>query len=175
MIEKMTKYSFILLSGETEEFLKWLQSKGVVDVSRSVKPVDEKSSQMFDKIASVRKTISILEALDYSKDPDYDRIREGSGSVVIEGCKAKNTLGAVSRLDELKSELSDATRQLKDVTPWGEYDKEALKAVKGLKIRYYCVSKKVYDPEWENDWAIVRVNEDNKNIWFVTVAPEDAE
>lgn len=175
MIEKMTKYSFILLSGETEEFLKWLQSKGVVDVSRSVKPVDEKSSQMFDKIASVRKTISILEALDYSKDPDYDRIREVSGSVVIEGCKAKNTLGAVSRLDELKSELSDATRQLKDVTPWGEYDKEALKAVKGLKIRYYCVSKKVYDPAWENDWAIVRVNEDNKNIWFVTVAPEDAE
>ena len=92
MIEKMTKYSFILLSGETEEFLKWLQSKGVVDLSRSVKPVDEKSSQMFDKIASVRKTISILEALDYSKDPDYDRIREVSGSVVIEGCKAKNTL-----------------------------------------------------------------------------------
>ena len=81
MIEKMTKYSFILLSGETEEFLKWLQSKGVVDVSRSVKPVDEKSSQMFDKIASVRKTISILEALDYSKDPDYDRIREVSGSL----------------------------------------------------------------------------------------------
>ena len=175
MIEKMTKYSFILLSGETEEFLKWLQGKGVVDVSRSVKPVDEKSSQMFDKIASVRKTLSILESLDYTKDPDYDKIREASSSIVIEGCKSQNTLGAVSRLEELKSELEDAGRQLKETAPWGEYDKAALESVKGVRIRYYRVAKKAYDPAWEAEWAIVKVGDDGKNIWFVTVAPEDAE
>ena len=35
MIEKMTKYSFILLSGKTEEFLRRLQQLGLVDIARS--------------------------------------------------------------------------------------------------------------------------------------------
>ena len=39
MVDKMMKYSFILLSGESEEFLKQLQELGVVDISRSTKPV----------------------------------------------------------------------------------------------------------------------------------------
>ena len=35
MVDKMMKYSFILLSGETEGFLNKLQEMGVVDVTRS--------------------------------------------------------------------------------------------------------------------------------------------
>ena len=41
MISPMTKYSFILLSGQTEEFLSKIQDLGVIDITRSVKPVDE--------------------------------------------------------------------------------------------------------------------------------------
>ena len=47
MITKMTKYSFVLLTGEKEGFLEQLQELGVVDISRSVKPVDHDSSLMF--------------------------------------------------------------------------------------------------------------------------------
>ena len=39
MVDKMMKYSFILLSGETEGFLEKLQELGVVDITRSAKPV----------------------------------------------------------------------------------------------------------------------------------------
>ena len=46
MITKMTKYSFVLLSGEKEGFLEQLQELGVVDISRSVKPVDQASHEM---------------------------------------------------------------------------------------------------------------------------------
>ena len=35
MIEKMTRYSFVLLSGEAEKFLKDLEGLGVVDITRS--------------------------------------------------------------------------------------------------------------------------------------------
>ena len=46
MVTKMTKYSFILLSEQTEGFLNSLQELGVVDISRSLKPIDEQSSEM---------------------------------------------------------------------------------------------------------------------------------
>ncbi len=177
MVEKMTKYSFVLLNGETEGFLAWLQGLGVVDVTRSSKPVDEKSSAMLDKISGVRKTLGILEALDYSSDPDYDRIRKAADAVVIEGCKSRNTLDAVSRLDELKGELTAAQKQLKEVLPWGDYDKAMLDGIasKGLVIRYYKTNAKNYDSSWENEYALVKVCEEKGNVWFVTLSPAGSE
>ena len=177
MVEKMTKYSFVLLSGETEGFLKWLQDLGIVDVTRSTKPVDEKSSQMLDKVSRVTKTLSILEKLDYSADPDFELIRKAADKTCIEGCKAVNTLGATARLEELKAELASARKTMNDVAPWGDYDKVALDALsdKGLTIRYYCVPSKMYDPSWENDYAIVRVSETKGKVYFVTVSASDQE
>lgn len=43
MVDKMMKYSFILLSSESEAFLEQLQELGVVDITRSTKPIDEPS------------------------------------------------------------------------------------------------------------------------------------
>jgi hypothetical protein len=47
MIASMTKYSFILLNGEQEGLLEKLQETGLVDITRSVKPVDGKSGELF--------------------------------------------------------------------------------------------------------------------------------
>ena len=74
MIEKMTKYSFILLSGKSEEFLKSLQRLGLVDVTRSSKPVDERSAALLNVSNDLKKAASKLEAIDYTQDPDLERI-----------------------------------------------------------------------------------------------------
>ena len=54
MISKMTKYSFILLSEGQETFLERLQELGVVDITRSSRPVDEKSSALLEKAGRLR-------------------------------------------------------------------------------------------------------------------------
>ena len=74
MITKMTKYSFILLTGEKEGFLEQLQELGVVDISRSVKPVDQYSSEMLAKASRARKALEFLEGINYSKDADAEAI-----------------------------------------------------------------------------------------------------
>ena len=43
MVIDMTKYGFILLSGDAEGFLKKLQGVGMVDITRASKPIDEPS------------------------------------------------------------------------------------------------------------------------------------
>ena len=48
MIKKMTKYSFILLTGEKDGFLEALSGLGVMDITRSEKPVDEHSARLLD-------------------------------------------------------------------------------------------------------------------------------
>ena len=70
MITKMTKYSFVLLSGEKEGFLEKIQELGVVDITRSVKPVDEHSHEMLAEASKARKVLELLESLNYKDDAD---------------------------------------------------------------------------------------------------------
>ena len=54
MIEKMTKYTFLLLQSEKDEFLDRLQELGVVDISRSSKPVDTESASILEEIETLQ-------------------------------------------------------------------------------------------------------------------------
>ncbi|MEE0236054.1 MAG: V-type ATPase 116kDa subunit family protein [Bacteroidales bacterium] len=172
MITKMTKYSFVLLTGEKEGFLEQLQELGVVDISRSVKPIDSDSSVMFHKAERARKTLEFLEGIDYSKDADAEAIAkatvniEGDPVDFIEECRAK--------LTELHTALANAEKQLQATLPWGEYDKKALDDLKdlGYAIRYYAVDAKKFDESWGELYPLQVVENNGKKVWFVTVAPK---
>ena len=173
MITKMTKYSFVLLTGEKEGFLEQLQELGVVDISRSVKPIDSDSSVMFHKAERARKTLEFLESTDYSKDADAEAIAKATVNVegdpvdFIEQCRAN--------LSELHSSLAAAEKQLNARLPWGEYDKNALDGLKdlGYAVRYYCVDAKKFDETWGDLYPLQVVENNGKKVWFVTVAPKD--
>ena len=172
MITKMTKYSFVLLTGEKEGFLEQLQELGVVDISRSVKPIDSDSSVMFHKAERARKTLEFLESIDYSKDADAEAIAKATVNVegdpvdFIEECRAK--------LTELHAALAHAEKQLQATLPWGEYDKKALDGLKdlGYAIRYYAVDAKKFDESWGELYPLQVVENNGKKVWFVTVAPK---
>ena len=172
MITKMTKYSFVLLTGEKEGFLEQLQELGVVDISRAVKPIDSDSSVMFHKAERARKTLEFLESIDYSKDADAEAIAkatvniEGDPVDFIEECRAK--------LTELHAALAHAEKQLQATLPWGEYDKKALDGLKdlGYAIRYYAVDAKKFDESWGELYPLQVVSNNGKKVWFVTVAPK---
>ena len=172
MITKMTKYSFVLLTGEKEGFLEQLQELGVVDISRSVKPVDSDSSVMFHKAERAKKVLEFLESIDYSKDADAEAIAkatvniEGDPVDFIEECRAK--------LTELHAALAHAEKQLQATLPWGEYDKKALDGLKdlGYAIRYYAVDAKKFNESWGELYPLQVVENNGKKVWFVTVAPK---
>ena len=172
MITKMTKYSFVLLTGEKEGFLEQLQELGVVDISRSVKPIDSDSSVMFHKAERAKKVLEFLEGINYTKDADAEAIAkktvniEGDPVDFIEECKAK--------LTELHAALAHAEKQLQATLPWGEYDKKALDGLKdlGYAIRYYAVDAKKFDESWGELYPLQVVENNGKKVWFVTVAPK---
>ena len=173
MIIKMTKYSFILMTGEKDGFLEQLQELGVVDISRSVKPVDEDSSLMLTKATKARKTIEFLESIDYTKDADAEAIAkatteiEGDPVIFCEKCQTK--------LNELYVTLANAQKQLKARLPWGDYDRKALEGLKelGYSIRYYCIDAKRFDEQWKELYPLQIIENDGKKVWFVTVTPKD--
>ncbi len=169
----MTKYSFVLLTEEKEGFLEQLQELGVVDISRSEKPIDQNSSEMLAKATRAKRVLEFLEGIDYTKDPDAQAIAqatiniEGDPVTFIENCR--------NRISELNTELAAAEKAMKERRAWGEYDKNALDGLKdlGYIVRYYCVDAKKFDEAWGHSYALQVVENDGKKVWFVTVAPKD--
>ena len=96
MIEKMTKYSFVLLSADKEEFLSGLQDLGLVDITRSEKPVDDNTAEMLADIEAQRKLISEIEA------------------------------GSDSTLAGMKENLKNLQKSADAVRVWGDWDRKAL-------------------------------------------------
>ena len=175
MIIKMTKYSFVLLTGEKDGFLEQLQELGVVDITRSVKPIDADSSEMFHKAERARKTLEFLEGIDYSKDADAEAIAKAT--VNVEGDPVDFVEQCRARLHELHSALANALKQADARLPWGDYDKAALDGMAdhGYAVRYYCTDSKRFDPAWAELYPLQVVEDNGKKVWFVTVSPKGEE
>ena len=102
MIAKMTQYSFILLHGDKEDFLARLQELGVVDITRSTKPVDSYSQSLLDNIETMRRDIACARA------------------------------GSDPTLADLIARRDDTLHEMAMAAPWGEYDRARLEAFGGL-------------------------------------------
>ena len=163
------------MTGEKESFLEQLQELGVVDISRSEKPVDQDSSEMLFKATRAKKVLEYLEGIDYSKDADFEAVSKATVTVdddavsYVEQCR--------NRLVELNSSLNEAEKQMKARLPWGSYDKKALDSLSdlGYKVRFYSVDKKRFEQQWAELYPLQVIEEDEKKVWFVTVAPKSEE
>lgn len=166
MISPMTKYSFVLLCGQTEEFLSKIQELGVIDITRSLKPIDEKSEKLLADADEVKKALSVLKSC--KGEPDKSS---------VSGCSAKDVLDTDERIAELRGELTSAKKELVARKPWGEFSSEDLQKLeaKGLQIRFYSCPKKKFDASWGDIQPLQVISETESTVFFVTVAPAGEE
>lgn len=167
MISPMTKYSFILLSGQTEEFLSKIQDLGVIDITRSVKPVDEKSEALLSEADTVKKALTVLNCCDAEPEKGFR----------FDGDPVEAALKAQADVEELKNELSSAKKELSARKPWGQFSTESIGRLEaqGLKIRFYSCQKKKFDHAWAEIQPLQVVSETDTTVFFVTVAPVSEE
>ena len=166
MISPMTKYSFVLLCGQTEEFLSKIQELGVIDITRSLKPIDEKSERLLADADEVKKALSVLKSC--KGEPDKSS---------VSGCSAKDVLDTDEHIAELRGELTSAKKELAARKPWGEFSSEDLQKLeaKGLQIRFYSCPKKKFDASWGDIQPLQVISETESTVFFVTVAPAGEE
>lgn len=172
MIDRMTKYSFVLLSGEAESFLKELEGLGVVDITRSEKPVDETSARLFAESEECRKAVQSLEAIDPGADPEQAKFKPSAKESITNPLELFKEVSA--REKQLKAEIETAHKEVESSRVWGCFDPETIEdlASRGLKIRFYKVAKKSFDQDWPREYAIQEIADDGKNVWFVTVSDD---
>ena len=179
MISQMTKYSFILLAEGQEKFLKDLQELGVVDISRSTKPVDDRSSALLAEAGEFRGALTKLTKADWSKDTAYAGIVKRAEGFSFSDADAKDIVRisarAFSELDELSSQLLSARKEMKLRMPWGEFDINAIDTLKGLgyDFHFYALPVKSFEAIETGGQAVQVISNDGQKVYFVVVSPSD--
>ena len=163
----MTKYSFILLSEQTEGFLNSLQELGVVDISRSLKPIDEQSSEMLAEADRAKKALSILAACKAESEKDFK----------FDGCPVDAVLETQDRIAEISAEIAAAKKEIAARQPWGSFRSEDIHKLEsqGLKLRFYSCMKKKFDPSWAEIRPLEVISETESKVFFVSVSPAEEE
>lgn len=164
MVTEMTKYNFILLSGDVEEFLKKLQGVGVVDITRSTKPVDEKSETLSSKAGNYRKALSLLKNVQPAEFADKTY-----------GDLAENVINTVNEIEVAQTQMSQLAKELEERKPWGKFDVKNIEKLQklGLKLHFYKVKSSAMNPEWQSQYALSEISTVDGSTYFVVVSDSD--
>ena len=163
MVTEMTKYNFILMSGDIDAFLEKLQGVGVVDITRSTKPVDEKSEKLSARAEVYHKALSALK-----------NIAPAEFAEKTYGDIAVNVLETVSEKETAQAQLSQLLKELEERRPWGRFDVKNIEKLKerGLKLHFY--KAKSLDPAWKEQYALSEISSDGTNTYFVIVSDSES-
>ena len=162
MVTEMTKYDFILMSGDADAFLEKLQTVGMVDITRSLKPVDEQSEKLSARADIYRKALSTLKAVDKAEDPG-----QKPTDFAVE------VMETVRDKEVLEAQLPQLRKDADELVPWGQFDAKSFDRLKdsGLKLHFY--KAKAIDPAWSEQYALSEISNIGGYSYFVVVSDSD--
>ena len=159
MVTEMTKYDFILMSGDADAFLEKLQSVGVVDITRSLKPIDEKSEKLSARAEVYRKALAALKTVEKADNP-------GQKPTDF----ALEVMETVREKEVIEAQLPQLRKEADELVPWGQFDAKSFDRLKetGLKLHFY--KAKAIDPAWKEQYALSEISDLGGYSYFVVVS-----
>jgi len=166
MITRMTKYSFVLLSEHTPDFLNKLQDLGMVDINRYEKAVDQHSRDLSDRLLHINQAITKLGVVAKEKKDKTTKPYQGDGASLL---KEANEL--FSKRESLKTTIFTLSEQMKAAEPWGPFALQDVEKIRdlGFVIHAYSQPARRFDTEWEKQYPLYVLERTDKQINFIVL------
>ena len=163
MVTEMTKYNFVLLSGDADDFLRTLQKVGVVDITRSQVPVDEESEAVSARVEQLQRALELLK-----------NIQAASADVKTDDAAA-DIISVSAERERLAQQLAAVEAEIAALVPWGDYKTDDIQRLEaaGLKLHFYKVGRNAFREEWSEQFALTTIASDDNYVYFVTVSDTD--
>lgn len=165
MIVKMRKYSFLIYHGDYEKFLEEIRDIGVFHVEEKETAFDDET---LEQKYVLKKQLNDTRRFLTSKEPSEMKTED-----------VKDGIELVKRVNELKIQKDKAEQELallekekKLIEPWGEFSHDSIEKLKdaNLKADFFICSSKRFNPEWENEFFVFKINEVSGNLYFVVLS-----
>ena len=169
MITRMTKYSFVLLSEQTQDFLTKLQDLGMVDINRREKPVDEHSKEMTNQLVRINQTVARLNQVAKEKTQKEVVPFKGNASSLLE-----EATRLFADKETLRNEINVLKEHIDQAEPWGSFTQEDLDKLRnmGLTIHAYVQPVKKITAALEEKFPLYIVNRVDGQAYFIVLEVE---
>lgn len=160
MIQPMIRYGFLLYHSDVKPFLERLRELGVVDITTTAWVANDSEKALIEKIARYQSTYKHLKSVKAEGEP-FASVEEAV--VVYEDSTAEYTT--------LDNSILKCEREKEEIAIWGEFDPQTIERLEkqGLRLRFFEISNKGFDPQWQIDYPIEIVAKDDANVYFVLV------
>ncbi len=166
MIVPMTKYSFLVYHQNYQEFLEGIRDLGVLHVVEREKDVSDSTIEKYSELKGISDVLKALLARNTKNTP--------AGSKIIEGEEAlTNVIKLQGDLEGKKHQLAVLRKEMNYAAPWGNFSVDTIAKLKeaGLSVRFFTVSARKYNHEWENLYPIKVVGQQAGLYYVVAIAP----
>ncbi|MBR3912308.1 MAG: V-type ATP synthase subunit I, partial [Alistipes sp.] len=186
MIVRMSRYDFVLLAAQSDDFIARLRELGLVDITTTGWEPQEQDRHLLTSIDQYRKAIESLKAFAESEEYGFT-VAGAQGSILVEPqpyASGKEAFDKYTELRQQKTALQGEVARLEklaeELKPWGEFEGDARErlAEQGVVLRYYVAQSSTYDAhaaEWAADLTIVEIGRDSSSVYFVVVSTPGAE
>ncbi|MCL1821861.1 MAG: hypothetical protein FWG22_03460, partial [Prolixibacteraceae bacterium] len=150
----MNKYTFLVYHAGYEDFLKAISGIGVVHIETIHKELTPEIQELYRQLDNVRKSIKKLE----KTEPDDSRNGKPcfeNGKLIYERVKIIE-----KELEYNRHQMLQVQKELKQVEPWGNFDWDTIRVLeeKGIKLRFYNCRESKYNPQWEQQFTIRKID-----------------
>ncbi|MDO4758342.1 MAG: V-type ATPase 116kDa subunit family protein [Rikenellaceae bacterium] len=170
MIAKMSKYNFVLLAAQSEDFVARLRELGLVEITTTGWEPSEEDRQLILDIEALAKAEDYLAR--WAADEQKAALK---GEPYASGVEAfEHFQAAQQQAAALAAEIARLEKTADELRPWGQFDvKQTAKlAEQGIVLHYLSTAANAFDKElaaWSEEYTIAEINRTASTVWFVVV------
>ncbi len=173
MIEKMKKLTFLVTNSEYDAFINTVRGLGVLHIEQLRQGAT--SPQLQQAIDDEQRYRKVLDIVDKAGKALPDVTAEEHTTHPLPSELLATVEALASKEETLLHDIAEQEKSIKELTPWGDFnpaDVQALAKKTGHRIDFFRCTAKYFNPQWENDYFAIKVNEADKRTYFITVADE---
>lgn len=169
MIEKMKKATLLIYHSSKDKFLSELQSLGMMHLETNNSAQSEELSETRDKIVRLSRAKKILGS--YAKEDAVARRIDGEIFALLHDFENKK-----NELDSLLAERENLKKEKSAVIPFGNFDKDVLKALEAsrINIKIYLTSRKNF-AKISTDVVCEEIYAEGSEVYFVVFYKDENE
>ena len=170
----MKKFSFLIYHKDYDLFLKDLRELGLIHVAKRTKKDEEYNEELEGFLNQLKKLQEAKKILQKAISDDKEEIASNNANIEL-GYQLPDKIEAIEeKIETINQQLQVSTKKLEDLEPWGNFDAELIKKIEqaGYFVNFFSVQKSAYNPEWENLYNAILINEDTR-YYFITITKQN--
>lgn len=172
MIQRMSKYSFLVYHREYDDFLATLRGLGVVHITERTKPQEvEELKGLLEARRELASRLTLLRPLLAEQSEQPRRVELARGEDLVGELDS-----LIERKQRLEQELQSKRAAVKEQGVWGEFNPKLLEQLEreGHRLSFYAMSSSAFTPAFVEEHEALSVGRDGATQYFVRLEPADS-